>query len=134
MKNTSYIFAIAAMVVTISSAALAQGTGSVIIEKKGNLTTETEFKPAGTSNLDMQMLKDFSGVKQTDPAVAPELAGNPSLVENQEFLQKHPALQAFVEKYPDARHELETNPGNFVPPQPGSKWASHEAAGIPRDK
>ena len=80
------------------------------------------------------MLKDFSSVKQSDPAVASKLASDPSLVENQDFLQKHPTLQAFLDKYSDARHEMETNPGNFVQPQPGSKWASHEAAGIPRDE
>ena len=73
------------------------------------------------------MLKDFSSVKQTDPAVAPQLAGNPSPVENQHFLQKHPSLQGFLDRYPDARKELETNPGNFMPPAAGSKGASHEA-------
>jgi len=121
------------MVATFTSSAIAQDTGHVTIEKHGNMTTETEFKPAGTTNLNIQMLKDFSSVKQNDTAVAPQMAANPSLVENQDFLQKHPGLQAFLDKYPDARHELETNPGNFMSPQPGSKWASHEAAGIPRD-
>lgn len=134
MRNTLYLFAIAAMVATCASLTLAQDTGPAIIEKHGNTTTETEFKAAGTTNLNIQMLKEFSSVKQSDPAIAPQLASNPSLVENQDFLQKHPGLQAFLEKYPDARHELETNPGNFMPPAPGSKWASHEAAGIPREK
>jgi len=134
MRNTLYLFAIAAIVATFASPTLAQDTGRVIVEKHGNTTTETEFKPAGTTDLNIQMLKDFSSVKQNDPAVAPQLANNPSLVENQDFLQKHPSLQAFLDKYPDARHELETNPGNFMPPAPGSKGASHEASGIPRDK
>ena len=134
MRDTYYILAIAAMVATVASPTFAQDTGRAIIEKHGNMTTETEFQPAGTSNLDIQMLKDFSSVKRSDPAVAPKLASDPSLVENQGFLQKHPTLQAFLEKYPDARHEMETNPGNFVQPQPGSKWASHEAAGIPRNE
>ena len=35
---------------------------------------------------------------------------------------------AFLEKYPDARDEITSNPGNFVTPGPGSKWNSHEAA------
>jgi hypothetical protein len=134
MRSTLHLFAIAAMVATFASSTLAQDTGGVVIEKHGNLTTETDFKPAGTTNLNIQMLKDFSSVKQNDPAVAPQLANDPSLVEKQDFLQKHPTLQAFLNKYPDARHELETNPGNFMPPAPGSKWASHEASGIPRDK
>ena len=134
MRNTLYLFVIVAIAAIFASPALAQDTGPVIVEKHGNTTTETEFKTAGTTNLNMQMFKDFSILKQNDPKVAPQLARNPSLVENQAFLQKNPDLQAFLAKYPDARDELETNPGNFMPPVAGSKWASHEAAGIPRDK
>ena len=134
MRSTLHLLAIAAIAATFAVPALAQDSGPVVVEKHGNTTTETEFKPAGTANLNIEMLKDFSSVKQTDPAVAPQLASNPSLVENQDFVGKHPTLQAFLDKYPDARRELETNPGNFMPPAPGSKWASHEASGIPRDK
>ena len=47
--------------------------------------------------------------------------------------RKHPALQAFLVKYPAARDEIVESPGNFVTPVAGSKWNSHEAAGIPRD-
>jgi hypothetical protein len=134
MRSTLYLFAIAAIAAMFASPTLAQDTGPVVVEKHGNTTIETEFKPAGTTNLNIQMLKDFSILKQNDPEVAPQLAKNPSLVENQAFLQKNPDLQAFLAKYPDARHELETNPGNFMPPVAGSKWASHEAAGISLDK
>ena len=133
MKKTFSLLAIAALVAAGASMTLAQDGNPVIVEKHGNTTTETEFKPAGTANLNIKMMDDFSIVKQNDPAIAPQLATNPSLVENQDFVQKHPALQAFLDKYPDARHQLATNPGNFMAPAPGSKWASHEAAGIPRD-
>jgi hypothetical protein len=134
MRNTLSLFAIAAIVATFASPTLAQDDGRVIVEKHGDTTIETDFKPAGTTNLNVQMLKDFSRVKQDDPAVAPQLARNPVLVENQDFVQKNPSLQAFLDKYPDARHELETNPGNFMLPVAGSKWAGHHAAGIPRDQ
>jgi hypothetical protein len=133
MRNTLYFLVIATIVAAFASQTLAQTTSSVIVEKDGDTTKETEFKPAGTTNLNIQMLKDFSSVKQKDPALARQLASKPSLVENQNFLQKHPSLQAFLDKYPDARNGLATNPGNFMPPAPGSKWASHEASGIPRD-
>jgi hypothetical protein len=134
MKNAIKLFVIGAIVASFASPAFAQVTGNTIIEHLGNTTRTTEFKSAGTNNLNIAMLKDFASVKQNDPAVAPQLAKDPRLVENRGFLQKHPSLQAFLEKYPDARHEIETNPGNFMPPVAGSKWATHEAAGIPRDK
>jgi len=134
MKNSFSLLVIAAIAATCASAAFAQDSGRVIVEKHGDTTTETEFKAAGTTNLNIQMVRDFSSVKENDPAVAPQLANNPSLVESQEFVQKHPSLQAFLDKYPDARQELEANPGNFMPLAPGAKSASHEASAIPRDE
>src|SRR5579862_860832 len=74
-----FLLTIAAMVASLGSSALAQDTDSAIVEKHGSMMTQTEFQPAGTTNLNVQMLKDFSSVKQNDPDVAPQLAGNPSL-------------------------------------------------------
>ena len=79
------------------------------------------------------MLRDFGPVEQNDPKVAIEIAHNPEIVQNTTYVAKHPALQAFLDKYPSARNEIVESPGNFVIPAAGSKWNSHEAAGIPRD-
>ena len=99
------------------------------------VTTEIEFQPAATANdLNVAMLRDFEKVKQDDRTVATDIASNPNVVENGSYVGKHPALQAFLEKYPDARNEIIESPGNFVTPVSGSKWNSHEVAGIPRDK
>ena len=98
------------------------------------VTTEIDFLPASTANdLNVQMLRDFGNVKQSDPKVATDIARNPEVVANSGYVSKHPSLHAFLEKYPDARNEIVSNPGNFVTPVAGSKWNSHEAAGIPRD-
>ena len=43
MRDTYYILAIAAMIATVASPTLAQDTGRAVIEKHGNMTTETEF-------------------------------------------------------------------------------------------
>jgi hypothetical protein len=107
---------------------------STVVEKRGNTTTELQFKPASTAHdLDVQMLRDFGMVKESDPAIANDLAKNPSLIADRLYVVKHPALQAFLLKHPDAREELQVSPGNFLTPVAGSKWNSHEAAGIPRD-
>jgi hypothetical protein len=97
-------------------------------------STEIDFLPASTANdLNVQMLRDFGGVKQSDPRVATDVARNPAVVADASYVARHPALQAFLEKYPNARDEIVGNPGNFVTPGPGSKWNSHEVAGIPRN-
>jgi hypothetical protein len=103
-------------------------------QPKEIVTTEIEFQPAATANdINVQMLRDFENVKQGDRKVASDIARSPEVVENASYVAKHPALQAFLEKYPDVRAEIVENPGNFVTPVAGSKWASREAAGIPRD-
>jgi len=117
-------------------------TEKTIVEKKvisegtqpEKVTTEIQFQPAATANdINVQMLQDFGNVKQTDRKVATDIARNPEVVKDASYVAKHPALQAFLEKYPNARDEIAENPGNFVTPVAGSKWASHEAAGLPRD-
>lgn len=109
----------------------------VIIQKghrKETDTTEIQFEPASTAdNVNMQMLHDFGAVKQNDRKVATDIARHPQVVEDAGYVAKHPALQAFLEKYPNAHQEIVDSPGNFVTPVAGSKWNSHEAAGIPRD-
>jgi hypothetical protein len=122
-----------------ATSALAQqsatsGESSTVVEQHGNKTTELEFKPAAAAHdLNVQMLRDFETVKAGDSQVGPAIAKDPGLVQDTGFVGKHPSLQAFLEKYPDARQEIVSSPGNFVTPVAGSKWNSHEAAGIPRD-
>jgi hypothetical protein len=70
MKNTHYLLVAVAIVADFASHTLAQNASSVIVEKHGDITTETEFKLAGTTNLNIQMLKGFSSVKQKRPALA----------------------------------------------------------------
>src|ERR1700690_3341187 len=116
-------------------------TEQTIVEKKvttqsppAKVSTEIDFLPASTANdINVRMLRDFQNVKAGDPKVGPEIAKDPARVQDAAFVGKHPSLQAFLEKYPDARDEIVSSPGNFVTPVAGSKWNSHEAAGIPRD-
>jgi hypothetical protein len=114
-------------------------TEQTVVEKKATtpppkVTTELDFMPASTANdINVQMLRDFGNVKQSDPKVAVDIARNPEIVENTGYVGKHPSLQAFLQKYPAASNEIVSSPGNFVTPVAGSKWNSHEAAGIPRE-
>ena len=77
------------------------------VQPKEIVTTEIEFQPAATANdINVQMLRDFENVKQGDRKVASDIARSPEVVENAGYVAKHPALQAFLEKYPDARNEI----------------------------
>jgi hypothetical protein len=136
----SATFALAAF----GTSALAQSSTSVTeqtvtqttttTQPKAINSTEIDFLPASAaSDINVRMLRDFQNVKAGDPNVGPAIAKDPARVQDAAFVGKHPSLQAFLEKYPDARQQIVSNPGNFVTPVAGSKWNSHEAAGIPRD-
>ena len=133
MKRLLCIFGAAAMAAAIGAPAMAQESGKTMVEHRGNVTTEIQFEPAGTSGLNIQQLRDFQNVKQNDPAVAKELARKPSLVERDSFVRQHPALRAFLGKYPDARADIAQNPGNYLTPVKGSTWSSHTVSGITMD-
>ena len=63
MRNTLYLFVIAAIVATFASPTLAQDTGRVIVEKHGNTTTETEFKPRRN---DQPKYSDVEGFRERE--------------------------------------------------------------------
>lgn len=141
---TAAIFAALALAASATSPLAQQTTTTTVteqtvVERKATtpppkVTTELDFMPASTANdLNVQMLRDFGSVKRSDPKVAVDIARNPQIVENSGYVGTHPSLQAFLAKYPAASNEIVSSPGNFVTPVAGSKWNSHEAAGIPRD-
>jgi phage-related protein len=48
------------------------------------------------------------------PEIAEQLRKNPSLVDNKEFVQGHPALQEFLASHPGVREEYKENPSAFM--------------------
>jgi hypothetical protein len=48
------------------------------------------------------------------PRVADELKGNPSLVNDPEWVSKHPGFQKFIQNHPAVREELKQNPGKII--------------------
>ncbi len=60
------------------------------------------------------------GVKTTDeflskhPGVANELAKNPGLIDNKEYLAQHPALQGYLSSHPEIRNEWQSHPEAFA--------------------
>src|SRR5580692_3870377 len=47
------------------------------------------------------------------PEIAEQLRKDPSLVNNKEFVEKHPALQQFLAQHPGVREEYKENPNAF---------------------
>jgi len=128
------IFVYAICVTTIIAAlafypALAQESSSSAVlgvVQNGNRTIIFERSNAG---LNLDKLGAFGQLTASDPALARKLARNPSLVNDEGFVNQHPALQQYFEKFPDAREDIVAHPGNFLTPVSGSSW-SRAAAGM----
>ncbi len=48
------------------------------------------------------------------PEIAEQLRKNPSLVNNREFAENHPALQEYLQSHPEVREEFKENPNAFM--------------------
>ena len=113
----------------MSFPALAQESSSAKVlgvVQNGNRTIIFERSNAG---LNLDQLGAFGQVTASDPALARKLARNPSLVNDEGFVNQHPALQQYFEKFPDAREDIVAHPGNYLTPVSGSSW-SRASAGV----
>jgi hypothetical protein len=88
--------------------------------QRGNTTIVFERSNA---DLNLDQLNAFSQIVSSDPGMVSKLAKNPSLVNDQSFVSKHPALQQYLDKYPNAREDIVANPGNYLTPTNGSSWS-----------
>jgi hypothetical protein len=48
------------------------------------------------------------------PNLARRLAKDPTLIDNQQFVDSHPALRTYLHDHPNVRHEFKDHPYNFM--------------------
>ena len=59
-------------------------------------------------------LSGFHEFMGRNDKIADELSKNPSLANNQEYLENHPALRDYLKAHPEVHEELSENPANFI--------------------
>jgi hypothetical protein len=59
-------------------------------------------------------LASFDQFLDSHHEIAEQVRKNPSLVDNREFVQKHPELQTYLQKHPGVSEELKENPDAFM--------------------
>ena len=55
-----------------------------------------------------------NGYLDEHPEVAQQLASNPHLVDNPQFLATHPGLDGYFSHHPEVREELQNHPDRFM--------------------
>jgi hypothetical protein len=64
---------------------------------------------------------------------AEQLRKDPSLVDNQEFVRNHPALQTYLQGHPELREQIKSNPNAFVQQQARYARNDNRQDGMDRD-
>jgi hypothetical protein len=100
MKRVFSGFAALAVASAISTAAIAQSNNYIT--------------PGEVAN--------FNYYLDRHPALAQQLAANPSLVDNSTFLGNHPSLQRFLQNHPGVRAEIDQRPGQFMYREGHYEW------------
>ena len=68
----------------------------------------------GNNDITRGELANMDRFMDGHPEIAEQLRKNPSLVDNKEFVQGHPALQEFLASHPGVREEYKENPNAFM--------------------
>jgi phage-related protein len=71
-------------------------------------------QPAQNSDITRQELAQFDQFLDSHREISEQVRQNPSLVNNDQFVKNHPALQSFMQQHPTVREELKENPNAFM--------------------
>jgi hypothetical protein len=70
--------------------------------------------PQDQDDVTRRQLADFDNFLDNHPEVAQDLRKDPSLVNNQEFLGRHPELQQYLQQHPEIHEKLSQKPNAFM--------------------
>lgn len=76
--------------------------------------SQSTTQPDQDSALTRQQLVDFDQFLDQHPEVSHDIRNNPSLVNNEEFVENHPSLQQFLQRHPEVREDLNQNPNAIM--------------------
>ncbi len=82
----------------------------------------------GDHNFDRGGLSSFNEFLENHNDISAELSKNPSLANNEEYLENHPALQDYLKAHPQVHEELSENPQMFL--QSTQQFNTHSTAKV----
>src|SRR5580704_4967817 len=75
-------------------------------------------------DINRQQLARFDQFLDTHRETADQLRKDPSLVDNEEFVRSHPALQTYLHDHPELRDQIKSNPNAFM--QQEARYSHYE--------
>ena len=78
------------------------------------ITPTQNNRPAQDNDINRQELANFDRFLDSHREIAEQLRKDPSLVNNQEYVKNHPALQTYLQEHPGVRGAIKDNPNAFM--------------------
>jgi GrpB-like predicted nucleotidyltransferase (UPF0157 family) len=90
--------------------------------------------PVGQDSDDItrRQLADFDHFLDKHPELAEQLRKDPSLVNNEEFVENHRDLREYMQRHPEIREEISRNPNRFMHKE--ERYERHEDRDRDRDR
>src|SRR2546427_12388268 len=98
----------------LHSAILGWGIAIGLIGLQAVATAQQVPEQGQNPDLTRQQVATFDQFLDSHPQIAQQLQANPSLINNAEFLEGQPQLQAFLTSHPELSEELRENPSFFM--------------------
>ena len=83
---------------------------SVIASVPAGAQSQSTMPQDRDSNLTRPQLSGLDQFLDSHPELSGQLRSDPSLVNNEEFVENHPALKEYLQSHPEVREELNQNP------------------------
>lgn len=77
-------------------------------------TTQPNMATPVNPDITQRELALFDNFMDSHPEMAGQIQKDPSLINNQQFVESHPALQEFLQGHPQVREEIAENPNVFM--------------------
>src|SRR4029077_15496971 len=86
----------------------------------------------GDNDTTRRELAQMDQFLDSHPEVAEQLRKDPSLINDQDFVEKHPELREFLQNHPGVREEFKENPNAFMRQE--NRYERHEGDDRDRDR
>lgn len=84
--------------------------GAVVAVAPASAQSQYTARQDQDADLTRQQLAVFDNFLDSHPEVSEQIRKDPSLVNNEEFVESHPALQSYLQNHPEVKEDLAQNP------------------------
>src|SRR5260370_1190099 len=86
-------------------------TGAIVSAQTVPTSMPPQYQDNDTTRQEVAAMDSFL---DSHPEIAEQLRQDPSLINNREWVENHPALQEYLQTHPEVREEFKENPNAFM--------------------